>query len=39
MILGIYNTWKLENDAEELQEMQGIVSIITSVLYAMYVHL
>ena len=39
MILGIYNAWKLEHDAEELQEMQGIVSIITSVLYAMYVHL
>ena len=39
MILGIYNKWKLEHDAEELQEMQGIVSIITSVLYAMYIHL
>ena len=40
MILGIYNAWKLEHDAEEfeLQEMQGIVSITTSVLRICNVH-
>ena len=40
MILGIYNAWKLEHDAEEfeLQEMQGIVSITTSVLCICNVH-
>ena len=36
----IYNAWKLEHDAEEfeLQEMQGIVSITTSVLRICNVH-